>query len=78
MQLKSEFEDDSYPPTVTSVFGSEEPTRKSEYFHRWLRPREMKVEEDKNLPWSVFNDPHPTDILQGKPYRGNQRLGAKE
>ena len=57
------FVDDSFPPKPTSLY-----IKPRESSHprvtRWLRPHQITTDLD-SLPWEVFRNPSPSDIMQG-------------
>ncbi|XP_031551035.1 calpain-15-like [Actinia tenebrosa] len=60
------FVDDSFPPAAKSLYLR---PRHSDHprVTQWLRPDEIDnfSHERKKLPWAVFRNPRPSDIMQG-------------
>jgi len=56
-EAKLPFVDDSFQPNIGSLGKSSRSVR------QWRRPYEIRT--DNGIPWVVFRDPRPSDIMQG-------------
>lgn len=67
-QNKECFVDDSFPPIAKSLRNNNE-GYKALPFVQWRRPQEIYDSDYNRVPWTVYRNPDPSDILQG--YLGN-------
>jgi len=65
LQNKELFVDDSFPPTLMTLYYNPA-DMKDDHVTQWLRPHQISMEEDGGLEWAVFRTPKPSDISQGK------------
>lgn len=62
---KQNFVDDSFPHSNRAI-GSLDLLEKRNLTITWLRPDQIVTQDGRSFRWSIFNDPQPTDIEQGK------------
>lgn len=58
------FVDDGFPHSNRSI-GNVSDLERRDLDIVWLRPQQIVTRDGMKYPWSVFNDPQPTDIEQG-------------
>ena len=61
---KKSFIDGSFPHSDESI-GDIEELEGNRYKIIWLRPKDIKTKDGEDIPWTVLNNPQPTDIEQG-------------
>lgn len=60
------FVDDGFPHSSRSIGDMNDLERRGRNLDIvWLRPQQIVTRDGMRYPWSVFNDPQPTDIEQG-------------
>ena len=67
-QNKEQFVDDSFPPLPKSLFyDTADIAPKFDVVKQWLRPKDIAGLDwsERNIPWTVFRTPRPSDISQG-------------
>ena len=65
-QNKINFVDDSFPPIEKSLYFRPELTKKSQNpVHQWLRPNQIRDDNNTTTEWTVFRTPMASDISQG-------------